>query len=205
MAGNGPNGKNRRDGIDQGEKQAAVEGGRRPQRRRCPQPEGARKKRPVRHAHIAEKALDPIEESGQPFRIEPRREIAPGEARAQLVIVLALQRSFRRCSLRQNAEIILIDERSDGNAEAVDQKDRRPQRPFRRESRQQGAERSERIADRLGRLARWLWITQLSAPTALQAEKIARFRYKGEGLSRRAIGFRTSFLALMLRRRRRVR
>jgi hypothetical protein len=116
MAGNGPNGKNRRDGIDQGEKQAAVEGGRRPQRRRCPQPEGARKKRPVRHAHIAEKALDPIEESGQPFRIEPRREIAPGEARAQLVVVLPLDRAFWLRPLRQNAEIIFIDDGSGENA-----------------------------------------------------------------------------------------
>src|ERR1700731_5451471 len=45
MAGNGPNGENRRDEIDQGKKQAAVEGGRRPQGRRCFQPEHHRGKR----------------------------------------------------------------------------------------------------------------------------------------------------------------
>ena len=120
MAGHGPNDENRRDGIDQGEQQAAVEGGRRPQRRRCLQPKGARKQRPVRHAFIAEKPLDPVEESGQPFRIEPCREIAPGEARAQLVIVLPLDRPFRQRPLRQKPEIIFINEWSEGNAKAVD-------------------------------------------------------------------------------------
>jgi hypothetical protein len=75
-----------------------------------------RKQRSVRHAGIAKKPLDSIEESGQPFGIKPRREIAPGEARAQLVIVLSLNRPFRRASLRQNTEIILIDERIGGDA-----------------------------------------------------------------------------------------
>jgi hypothetical protein len=51
-----------------------VEGGRRPKRRRFLQPEGVL----TLNARIAEKALNPIEESGQPFRIEPRRQIAPG-------------------------------------------------------------------------------------------------------------------------------
>jgi hypothetical protein len=73
------------------------------------------KKRPVRHARIAKKPLDPIEEFGQPFRIEPRREIAPGQASPQLVIVL-LKRAFRLRALRQNAEIVFIDERSEGGA-----------------------------------------------------------------------------------------
>jgi hypothetical protein len=136
MAGNGPNEENRCDGVDEGEKHAAVEGGRRPQRRRRPQPEGARKQRPVRHAGIAEEALDPIEESTQPFRIEPRREIAPGEARPQLVIVLPLNRAFLLRPLRQNTEILFIDERSGGNAQAVAQEDHSPQRSFRHEARQ---------------------------------------------------------------------
>jgi hypothetical protein len=95
MAGNGPNEKNRRDGIDQGQEQAAVEGGRRPQRRRFLQSECMCKQRSVRHTFIAEEALNPIEESGQRFRIEPRRELAPGEARPQPVIVLPLKRAFR--------------------------------------------------------------------------------------------------------------
>ena len=136
MAGDGPDGKDRGDGIDQGEQQAAVEGGRRPKRRRFLQPEGARKQRPVRHARIAKEALDLIEESSQPFRVEPRREIAPGKARAEPVIVLALQRACRRRPLRQNAEIIFIDERSEGGAKPLDHEDRRPRRPFRHESRQ---------------------------------------------------------------------
>jgi hypothetical protein len=84
MAGNGPNGENRRNRIEQREEQAAVEGRRRPQRRRFLKPEGERKQRPVGHAFIAEEALDPIEESRQPFRIEACREIAPGKARPQL-------------------------------------------------------------------------------------------------------------------------
>jgi hypothetical protein len=129
MAGNGPDEKNRHDGIDQGEKQAAVEGRRCPQRRGRLQPEGARKQRPVRHARIAKKALDPIQEFAQPFRIEPRREIAPGEARAELVIVLALQRPFRRCPLRQYAQIIFINERSCGDAKPDDHIEQCPPGP----------------------------------------------------------------------------
>jgi hypothetical protein len=101
MAGDGPDEKNRRDGIDQGEQQASVERGRRPQWRRRLQPKGMRKQRPFRHAHVAEESLDPIEESGQPFRIKPRREIASIEARPQLVIVLPLKRSFRLCPLAE--------------------------------------------------------------------------------------------------------
>ncbi len=40
-----------------------------------------RKQRPIHHAGIAKKPLDPIKESGQPFRVKPRREIAAFEAR----------------------------------------------------------------------------------------------------------------------------
>src|ERR1700730_3030754 len=46
-----------------------------------------RKQRPVRHAHIAKKTLDPVEEFGQPFLIESYRQIAPSEARARMDLV----------------------------------------------------------------------------------------------------------------------
>ena len=90
--------------------EAPVEGGSSPCGHGCLKPEGVWEQRPVRHAHITEKPLDPVEECGQPFRIEPRRKVASGEARAQFVIVLPLDRSFRCRSLRQDAEIISIHE-----------------------------------------------------------------------------------------------
>ena len=121
MTEHGPDKDNRRNRIEQGEQEAAVEGGRRPQRRRCFKPEGAL----TLSARIAKEPLDPIEEFGQPFRIEPCREIAPGKARAQRVIILPLKRSFRRRPLRKNAELIFINERSGENAKTSDLVERR--------------------------------------------------------------------------------
>jgi hypothetical protein len=106
MAGNGPNDENRRNGIDQGKKQAAVEGGRRPQRRRFLQSKGIRKQGPNGFVRVTEEVVHRIEESLQPFCIKPRREIFPDEARAQLVIALQLKRSFRRHPLAKNSDII---------------------------------------------------------------------------------------------------
>ena len=50
---------------------------------------------------------------------------APGKARAQRVIILPLKRSFRRRPLRQNAEIIFINERGGENAKTSDPVERR--------------------------------------------------------------------------------
>ena len=73
MTEHGPDKDNRRNRIEPGEQEAAVEGGRRPQRRRCFKPEGAL----TLSARIAKEPLDPIEEFGQAFRIEPCREMPP--------------------------------------------------------------------------------------------------------------------------------
>jgi hypothetical protein len=65
MAGNGSDGGDRSDRVDRGKKQAAIEGGSGPKRRRRLQPEGAWEERPVGHSGIAEEAVNPVEELGQ--------------------------------------------------------------------------------------------------------------------------------------------
>jgi hypothetical protein len=93
-----------------------------------------RKQSPVRHAGIAKKPLDPIEERRQPFRIKPSREIVTGKARAQPVIVLPLKRAFRLRPLRQNAKIILIYKSPEDDTKDDDRIEQRLQGAFRKKS-----------------------------------------------------------------------
>jgi hypothetical protein len=80
MAGNSPDGENRCDRIDQGEQQAAVKGGRSPERRRGSQPKGMGEEGPVRHTSVPEEAVNPVQDGSEPLGVEPGRQVALAEA-----------------------------------------------------------------------------------------------------------------------------
>jgi hypothetical protein len=83
---NGPDEKDRCDGIDQRQQQTTVERWGRPERRRRAQPESAREQCAVRHAGIAEETIHRVEHRRQPPRIALRRQTAACQVPAQAII-----------------------------------------------------------------------------------------------------------------------
>jgi len=90
MPGNGPDRKNREDRVEQCEKQTAIEGGSRPERRRRPQPEGVGEERPVGIAGVPKEAVNPVEKPGEPLGVETRRNVALGQAVPDGIVGLPL-------------------------------------------------------------------------------------------------------------------
>jgi hypothetical protein len=90
------------------------------------------KQRPVRHAGVAKKFFDPIEENAEPIGVEPRRAIAFGEAFAQPIIGLPLEGRFALVPGSENAAIAPIQERERQRAYAANEPEHR--RPDLRDS-----------------------------------------------------------------------
>jgi hypothetical protein len=82
-----------------------------------------RKQRLVCLARIAEETVHAVEEGGQPSGVEPRRQIAPGEALSQRVIGLPLGCHPPVCA--EDAEITPVDEAEDQAADDTDDRDKR--------------------------------------------------------------------------------
>ncbi len=106
MVADGPDEDNRCAWINEGEQQAAIKGGRRPQRRGLSQPEGARKQGPVCHSRVAEEAVDGVEKDLQPAHIFAGDPIACSDALPESVVIFALARSGTFGSRAEDAEVM---------------------------------------------------------------------------------------------------
>jgi hypothetical protein len=106
MVADRPDQEDRSERIDQREQQTAIEGRRRPQRRRRGQAESMRKERLAGLVFIAEEGIDPIEKCVQLARILARDPIARGDPLPQRIVVVALARSNSVGSRPEHSKIV---------------------------------------------------------------------------------------------------
>jgi len=111
VAGDGPDQKDRRDGVEQRQQQAAVEGERGPQRCRRPQAEGVRKQAAGSHAFVAKEPLDAGKKPVQPDGIDagdgPALGQAPPESKVSVPLVVVRRQGTRR----QHAGVSSVEKR----------------------------------------------------------------------------------------------
>jgi len=117
MVADGPDEYDRRDWINEGEHQAAIEGRRGPKRRGFAQAEGVREQGAVRHSRIAEEAVDGVEEGVQSARILAFDPVARSDALPERVVILPLARADRLGSRPEHAEIMQDGEAESGNSD----------------------------------------------------------------------------------------
>src|SRR5262249_860229 len=119
VTGHSPDDENARNRVYQSEQETAVEGGGSPQRCWLLEPERTWEQRPVRHAGVAEEAVNRVKGLSQPSSIEARCQITPREARPKSLVGVARGIAFSPSTGPKHPNVPLVHQREGQTADAT--------------------------------------------------------------------------------------
>src|SRR5262249_53225146 len=96
-----------------------IEGGRRPQRRRRPQPKCVRKQCLVRPTRIAKEAVDRLKKRTKLIGVQARCQITPRKTFAKPIVRVACGKALLTSARAENADVASIHEREDQAPDAA--------------------------------------------------------------------------------------